>query len=77
MSFAASILDTESRRKMEVFTEEPVLVFYGGNFLNGKNIGKYGKSFKYREAFCLETQHYPDLDIPAQTLPPIPIIYCQ
>lgn len=60
MSFAGSILDPESGRKMEVYTEEPVLLFYGGNFLDGSDIGKSGKLFKYREAFCLETQHYPD-----------------
>ena len=60
MRFPGSILDPESGRKMEVYTEEPVLLFYGGNLLNGKDIGKYGKPFKYREAFCLETQHYPD-----------------
>jgi aldose 1-epimerase len=60
LSFAGSILDPKSGIKMEVYTEEPVLLFYGGNFLNGKDIGKYGKSLKYREAFCLETQHFPD-----------------
>jgi aldose 1-epimerase len=60
MSFAGSILEPESGRKLTVYTEEPVLLFYGGNFLDGSDTGKAGKPFKYREAFCLETQHYPD-----------------
>ena len=60
MSFAGSVFEPESGRMMEVYTEEPLLLFYGGNFLNSSDTGKYGKSFKFREAFCLETQHYPD-----------------
>jgi aldose 1-epimerase len=60
MSFAGSIFDPSSGRKLEVFTEEPVLLFYGGNFMNGKDTGKYGRPLKYRESFCLETQHYPN-----------------
>lgn len=60
MSFAGSILEPESGRKMTVYTEEPVLLFYGGNFLDGSDTGKSGKPYQYREAFCLETQHYPD-----------------
>ena len=45
---------------MEVFTNEPGLQFYGGNFLDGTDIGKQGLSYEHRTAFCLETQHYPD-----------------
>lgn len=45
---------------MEVLTDQPGLQFYGGNFLNGKEIGKGGKAYEHRSAFCLETQHYPD-----------------
>ena len=60
MSFAGSVYDPVSGRKMEVYTEEPVLLFYGGNFLDGSDIGKYGKPLKFREAFCFETQHFPD-----------------
>lgn len=60
MSLAGSILEPESGRKLTVYTQEPVLLFYGGNFLDGTDVGKLGKPFKYREAFCLETQHYPD-----------------
>ena len=45
---------------MEVYTNEPGLQFYGGNFLDGKDVGKYGLSYKHRTAFCLEAQHFPD-----------------
>jgi aldose 1-epimerase len=46
---------------MDVYTQEPGLQFYSGNFLTGKtNDGKGGKAYGYRSAFCLETQHFPD-----------------
>ena len=46
---------------LEVYTTEPGLQFYSGNFLTGKDKdGKAGKSYPYRSAFCLETQHFPD-----------------
>ncbi|WP_316795543.1 aldose epimerase family protein [Pedobacter agri] len=46
---------------MEVFTTEPGLQFYSGNFLTGTDKdGKGGKSYPHRSAFCLETQHFPD-----------------
>ncbi|RYE12005.1 MAG: galactose mutarotase, partial [Sphingobacteriales bacterium] len=45
---------------MEVFTVEPGLQFYSGNFMQGKNIIKYGKPDVFRTSFALETQHYPD-----------------
>ena len=45
---------------MEIFTTEPGIQFYSGNFMDGSDVGKYGKSFLYRESFALETQHYPD-----------------
>ncbi|WP_116524342.1 aldose epimerase family protein [Seonamhaeicola aphaedonensis] len=43
-----------------MFTEEPGLQSYGGNFFNGSDTGKYGNRHNYREAFALETQHFPD-----------------
>ncbi len=47
--------------KMEVFTIEPGLQFYTGNFLTGKDAdGKGGAAYGYRSAFCMETQHFPD-----------------
>ncbi|MBC7616711.1 MAG: galactose mutarotase [Pedobacter sp.] len=46
---------------MEVYTTEPGLQFYCGNFMTGiDKDGKGGKSYPYRSAFCLETQHFPD-----------------
>jgi aldose 1-epimerase len=46
---------------MEVYTDEPGLQFYSGNFLTGAtNDGKEGKAYGYRSAFCMETQHFPD-----------------
>ena len=60
MSLAATVVEPASGRKMEVFTKEPGIQFYGGNFMDGADTGKYGKSFDFRESFALETQHFPD-----------------
>ncbi|WP_317041619.1 aldose epimerase family protein [Mucilaginibacter polytrichastri] len=46
---------------MDVYTDEPGLQFYSGNFLTGdKHDGKHGAAYGYRSALCLETQHFPD-----------------
>ncbi|HEY4198080.1 MAG TPA: aldose epimerase family protein [Mucilaginibacter sp.] len=45
---------------MEIYTEEPGLQFYSGNFMQSKNVMKYGEKDDYRTAFAMETQHYPD-----------------
>ena len=45
---------------MEVFTTEPGVQFYTGNFLDGSNKGKGGVVYNKHQGFCLETQHYPD-----------------
>lgn len=57
---AATATGDKSGVVMDVFTEEPGLQFYSGNFMKGAN--DFGKGVKdaYRTAFCLETQHYPD-----------------
>lgn len=60
MSLAAYVIDPQSGRKMEIYTEEPGLQFYGGNFMDGSDTGKSGLPYKYRESFALETQHFPD-----------------
>lgn len=60
MSWAATVVEPISGRKMEIFTKEPALQFYGGNFMDGTDTGKYGKTFDYRESFALEPQHLPD-----------------
>jgi aldose 1-epimerase len=60
LSLAARVVEPVSGRVMEVWTTEPGLQFYSGNFLNGKDIGKGGKPYPFRGAFCLEAQHFPD-----------------
>jgi len=60
ISLAATLQDPGSGRKMEVYTSEPGVQFYGGNFMNGKYKGKFDLPIKYREAMCLETQHFPN-----------------
>lgn len=45
---------------MEVFTTEPGLQFYSGNFLDGTLTGKNGIKYTHRYGLCLETQHFPD-----------------
>lgn len=57
---AAQAYSPKSGRVMTVFTTEPGVQLYTGNFLDGKNIGKGGKVYKQHYAFCLETQHFPD-----------------
>jgi galactose mutarotase-like enzyme len=59
-SLAATLKEPTSGRVMEVWTTEPGLQFYSGNFLNGTDIGKGGKRYEYRTAICLEAQHFPD-----------------
>ena len=56
---AATAFDPQSGRKMEVFTDEPCIHFFTGNFFNGSDIGKMGKPINYRESFALETQRFP------------------
>ncbi len=58
--YAAKVVEPVSGRTMEVYTNEPGLQFYGGNFLNGSDTGKNGVSYTHRSALCLETQHFPD-----------------
>lgn len=60
VEFIASLYEPISGRLMEVYSDQPGIQFYSGNFLDGKVIGKYGKSHNYREAVALETQKYPD-----------------
>ena len=60
LELAAGVYETESGRYMEVWTDQPALQFYGGNFFDGTSYGKYGKTLNYRESIALETQKYPD-----------------
>ena len=56
-SLAAKVTDPDSGRTMEIHTTEPGIQLYCGNFLDGK---ERGNNFRQHEAFCLETQHFPD-----------------
>ena len=60
LSHAATVFEPNRGVKMDIYTTEPAIQFYGGNFMDGSDVGKYGKNFLYRESFALETQHYPD-----------------
>lgn len=60
MRFVASAYDETSGRFMEIFTEEPAIQFYTGNFLDGTLPMVNGGTYAHRTGFCLETQHYPD-----------------
>lgn len=60
VELAASVYEPVSGRFMEVWTDQPAMQFYGGNFFDGSSEGKYGRALKYRESLALETQKYPD-----------------
>ena len=60
LEFAASVYEPASGRFLEVYTDQPAMQFYSGNFFDGKSNGKYGKALKFRESIALETQKYPD-----------------
>ena len=60
MNFAAKVVADKSNIIMEVFTEEPGIQFYTGNFMDASHTIKGGKKDERRTAFCLETQHFPD-----------------
>jgi aldose 1-epimerase len=57
---AAVVYEPTTGRQMEVWTTEPGVQFYTGNFLDAAIIGKSGKPYPRRSGLCLETQHYPD-----------------
>lgn len=73
LSLAARAMDAGTGRVLEVYTEEPGVQFYSGNFLDGSLTGK-GKTYNYRSGFCLEPQHFPDSpnqpDFPSTILHP-------
>ena len=57
---AASLYSPTSGIKVEVYTDEPGIQVYSGNFLVGEFTGKRGIAYQNRPSVCLETQHYPD-----------------
>ncbi len=74
LKLQASLYDPVSGRLMEIYTEEPGLQFYSGNFLDGSIIGKYGVRYTRNYCAVLETQHFPDspnqLNFPSTILRP-------
>jgi len=60
LTLAAKVSEPSTGIEMNVFTTEPAIQFYSGNFLDGKIIGKEKKQYNHRTAFCMEAQHYPD-----------------
>ena len=60
LMLAATLYEPGSGRVLEVLTEEPAIQFYGGNFLDGRLVGKSGRTYAHRSGMCLETQHSPD-----------------
>ncbi len=60
LSFASSVSEETTGRKLEVYTTEPGIQFYGGNFMDGTVKGKSGRTYVYRGALIFEPQHYPD-----------------
>jgi aldose 1-epimerase len=60
LKLVSTVTEPSSGRTMEVYTSEPGVQFYTGNFMNGSDIGKTGKPYPLRGAFCFETQHFPD-----------------
>lgn len=59
LKHAAVVKEENSGIKMEVYTTEPSVHFYSGNFLSGI-AGKNGITYNQRSGFCLETEHFPD-----------------
>jgi aldose 1-epimerase len=74
LGLAARVMDPKSGRVMEMFTTEPGVQFYTGNFLDGSIRGKGGVAYNKHQAFCLEAQHFPDSvnhpDFPSMILRP-------
>jgi aldose 1-epimerase len=74
LELAGSLLADQTGIYMEVYTMEPGLQFYSGNFMAGKNVFKSGAKDDFRTALALETQHFPDSpnqpDFPSTELNP-------
>ncbi len=56
----ARVYEPTTGRVMEVWSTDPGLQFYSGNFLDGTITGKGGWVYQFRDAFCMEPQHFPD-----------------
>ncbi len=60
LALAARVEEPESGRVLEIWTDQPAIQLYTGNFLDGTVSGKGGKAYQKHYGFCLETQHFPD-----------------
>jgi aldose 1-epimerase len=60
LTHAAHVFEPTSGRTLDVYTDQPGVQFYTGNFLDGTVHGKKGRAYGFRFALCLETQHFPD-----------------
>lgn len=60
VEFNASLYDPSTGRYIEVWSDQPAMQFYSGNFLDGAVVGKYGRPHNFHAAVALETQKYPD-----------------
>lgn len=60
LRFVASAYDSETGRLLEIFSDQPGIQFYSGNFLDGTLKSKIDGTYDFRSGFCLETQHYPN-----------------
>ncbi len=60
VTHAAEVYEPQTGRSMDIYTTELGIQFYSGNFLDGSITGKAGHVYRYRNGFCLETQHFPD-----------------
>jgi len=56
----ATVKENNSGRILQVFSSEPGVQFYTGNFLDGTISGKQNRKYNIRYGLCLETQHFPD-----------------
>lgn len=74
LQLVATVESPKTGIVMDILTEEPGLQFYSGNFMDNVQQAKGGKTYGYRSAFCLETQHFPDSpnqpDFPSTVLTP-------
>ncbi len=74
VALAATLYSPVTNIFMEVYTDQPGVQFYGGNFIDGSTVGKQGGAYEYRSGMCLETQHFPDSpnkpQFPSTTLRP-------
>jgi aldose 1-epimerase len=60
MKLAARVVEPTTGRRLDLFTTQPGMQFYSGNFLDGSLTGKGGVAYQKYAGFCLETQHFPD-----------------